>query len=96
MTIVDHRVSRYRRVIPITLSDAVDIPSGVPDAMLCMGKTADGTPGQIIIFPEGADTSNPADLVVIPWLAAGTILPFGAIRIIATGSDAVSMFALYR
>lgn len=77
---------RYNYFAAVTLSDSVNIPTGIPDALWIGTKGATGT---LVAVMENGTT---ATFVGIP---AGTLLPIAVKRVNNTTTDVSNVVALY-
>jgi len=82
----DTPISPGTRAVGITPNDGTDL-TDIPKAVYV------GVGGDITMIGSGA----PADAVGVQWknVAAGSMIPFRPRRILATGTTAASMLAVY-
>ena len=77
---------RYNYYVAVTLSDSVDIPTGMTDALWVGTKGATGT---LVAVREDGTT------VTFVGIAAGTLLPIAVKRVNTTTTDVSNVVALY-
>jgi hypothetical protein len=68
---------------PVTPSDTVNLPNGPCRAIYVGGA------GNLQIITAGGSTAT------FVGLAAGTVLPMGAVRVLSTSTTATNLLALY-
>lgn len=76
----------FNRWEAITLSDTVNIPTGLTDALYVGTKGSTGT--IVVVAPNG-------DTCTFVGLSAGTIYPIRCTRVNNTTTDASNLVALY-